>query len=280
MHKVLIKRWVSVYLNHLLITTRKKRYMLVLKSMKVLTDVLYMTYQTMAELFQPIIKGIIECTMAALEQLQGQIENIYCRYVHGRIKERLKECFPQRNYQVITPTSPNLAIASGAVMWRKDPSIIQTRCSDATYGIGINIPFDTAKHDPFYKVVHPETGEPLCQSVLSVFVQIGEMVQTSELFKTYLIPYQQAHTSMGIPIYCTRDQAVLYLKNKNDQFCVHKIGELVIDISNPDNIPREDHKVFVIMDFSGIRTEIQVKARYSVTGKEVEVVCDFLSYLQ
>ena len=163
-------------------------------------------------------------------------------------------------------------------MWCKDPTIIQTRCSDATYGISMNIPFDNAKHDPFYKVVHPETGEALCQSVLSVFVQVGEMVQTSELFKTYLIPPQQAHTSMSIPIYCTKDQGVLYLKDKNDRFCVHKIGELIIDIPNPDNIPREDRKVYVIMDFSG--TEIQAKARYSLTGKEVKVVCDFLTYLQ
>ena len=129
-----------------------------------------------------LIEGIIECTIAALEQLQGEIETIYltgefggCCYVHSKIKERLKEYFPRHNCQVISLTSPNLAIAVGAILWCKDPTIIQTRCSDATYGIGMNIPFDTAKHDPFYKVVHPETGEPLCQSVLSVFVQIGEI---------------------------------------------------------------------------------------------------------
>ena len=245
-------------------------------------DVLYMTYQKMAELFQPTIEGIIEYTMATLEHLQRQIKTIYlvggfggCRYVHGKIIERLKKCFPRRNYQVIVPTSPSLAVAAGAVMWRKDPTIIQTRHSDATYGIGMNIPFDTAKHDPFYKIVHSETGEAFCQSILSVFVQVGEMVQTSELFKTYLIPYQQDHTSMSIPIYCAKDRGVLYLKDKNDRFCVRKIGEIIIDIPNPDNIPREDRKVYVIMDFSG--TEIQAKARYSVTGKEVKVVCDFLT---
>ena len=94
-------------------------------------DVLYMTYQKMAELFQPVIEGIIECTIAALEHLQRQIKNIYlvggfggCRYVQGKIKERLKKCFPQHNYQVIVPTSPSLAVAKGAVMWRKDPTII------------------------------------------------------------------------------------------------------------------------------------------------------------
>ena len=247
-------------------------------------DVLYMTYQKMAELFQPTIEGIIEYTMAALEHLQRQIKNIYlvggfggCRYVHGKIIERLKKYFPRRNYQVIVPTLPNLAVAKGGVMWRKDPTIIQTRHSDATYGIGMNIPFDTAIHDPFYKIVHSETGEALCQNVLKVFVQVGEMVQTNELFKTYLIPYQQAHTSMSIPIYCTMERGVLYLKDKKDRFCVRKIGELVIDIPNPVNIPREDRKVYVIMDFSG--TEIQAKARYSLTGKEVKVVCDFLTYL-
>ena len=155
-------------------------------------------------------------------------------------------------------------------MWRKDPTIIQTRHSDATYGIGMYIPFDTAKHDPFYKIVHPETGEALCQSILSVFVQVGEMVQTNELFKTYLIPYQEAHTAMSIPIYCTMERGLLYLKDKNDRFCVRKIGEIIIDIPNPVNIPREDRKVYVIMDFSG--TEIQAKARSSLTGKEVKVV--------
>ena len=248
-------------------------------------DVLYMTYQKMAELFQPTIEGIIEYTMAALEHLQRQIKTINlvggfggCQYVQGKINERLKKHFPQHNYEVIVPTLPSLAVAKGGVMWHKDPTIIRTRHSDATYGIGMNIPFDTAKHDPFYKIVHSETGEALCQNVLSVFVQVGEMVQTNELFQTYLIPYQQDHTSMSIPIYCTKDRGVLYLKDKNDRFCVRKIGELIIDIPNPDNIPREDRKVYVIMDFSG--TEIQAKARYSVNGKEVKIVCDVLTYLQ
>ena len=247
-------------------------------------DILYMTYQKMAELFQPVIEGIIECIMAALQQVQGQIKTIYlvggfggCRYVHGKIKERLKKCFPQRNYEVIVPTLPNLAVATGAVMWRKDPSIIQTRRSDATYGIGMNIPFDTVKHDPFYKFAHPETGESRCRSVFSVFVQVGERINTNKVFKTYVIPHRQCHTSMSITIYCTKDRGVLYLKDKNYRFCVRKIGELIIDIPNPGDTLREDRKVYVIMDFSG--TEIQAKARYSLTGKEVKVVCDFLTYL-
>ena len=54
-----------------------------------------------------------------------------------------------------------------------------------------------------------------------------------------------------------------------------KIGRLVIEVPNPDNLPLEERIVDVTMDFSG--TEIQAKAKYRVTGKEVKTVCDFLS---
>ena len=56
---------------------------------------------------------------------------------------------------------------------------------------------------------------------------------------------------------------------------VTTIGRLVIDIPNPDNLPREKRTVDVTMDFSG--TEIQAKATYCATGEEFKTVCDFLS---
>ena len=48
-----------------------------------------------------------------------------------------------------------------------------------------------------------------------------------------------------------------------------------MNIPNPDNLPREKRLVELTMDFS--HTEIQVRARYVITGEEVKVVADFLS---
>ena len=249
------------------------------------SDGLYLFYRKMTEIFEPVVKGILECAVSAIDKLNGDVDVIYlvggfggCKYIHAKVKEKLLEVYPHRKYQVIVPPSPELAIAQGAIMWRKYPNIIKTRRSDATYGIGMNIPFDVSKHDTFYKFVHPETREPRCRNILSVFLQVGETAKTDEVFKTYVIPHRQHHNKMNIAIYCTEKLGVQYLKNKNGQWNVRKIGDLLVDIPNPQNSSREDRKVYVIMDFSG--TEIQARARYCITNEEVKTVCDFLTSLQ
>uniref|UniRef100_A0A1X7TSB6 Uncharacterized protein n=1 Tax=Amphimedon queenslandica TaxID=400682 RepID=A0A1X7TSB6_AMPQE len=55
---------------------------------------------------------------------------------------------------------------------------------------------------------------------------------------------------------------------KEGKLTVCKIGELILDIPNPDNIPREERHIDVFMDVSG--TEIQARAQYSITAEEVK----------
>ena len=56
-------------------------------------DTLYVSYGKVAELFQPAIDGIIQCTLSALKDLEGEVDTIYlvggfggCKYVHAEIK--------------------------------------------------------------------------------------------------------------------------------------------------------------------------------------------------
>ena len=107
-----------------------------------------------------------------------------------------------------------------------------------------------------------------------IFVFKGEEIK-DEVYKATLIPRYQRSTQTCIPIYCTSDDGVQYIRNKEGKLTVRKIGQLVLDIPNPDNLPREEREYDVLMDFSG--TEIQARAQYSITGKEVKTVCDFLS---
>ena len=80
---------------------------------------------------------------------------------------------------------------------------------------------------------------------------------------------------MSLTIYTTPNLGVQYVKDEQGKATVRKIGELEIDIPNPDNLPRVERIVDVIMDFSS--TEIQAKAKYRVNEQEVKTVCDFLS---
>ena len=82
-------------------------------------------------------------------------------------------------------------------------------------------------------------------------------------------------TCMKFDILSTLDRGVQYTKDQDGEETATKIGELVIDIPNVGDLPCSQRLVDVTVDFSG--TEIHAKAKYRVTGDEVDVLCDFLS---
>ncbi|XP_011407516.1 PREDICTED: heat shock 70 kDa protein 12A-like [Amphimedon queenslandica] len=237
-----------------------------------------------SQLFGPAIKGIIDCTLKAIEENGYKVYTFYlvggfggCKYVHEKVSAAIEKAYGSkgRSCSIIVPPTPQLAVATGAAMWRKNPEKIKARRSDATYGIGVSIPFDEEKHDEYYKFYHDEQKENKCGEVFSVFLEKGELAKSNEVINASITPSRQSFTNMLFEIYSTPDLGIQYIKDKNGKSTVAVIGQLVIDIPNPDNLPREKRIVDVTMDFSG--TEIQAKAKYRITGKEVKTVCDFLS---
>ena len=233
-------------------------------------------------LFGPPVNGIVSFMMAILDNFDHHIDTIYlvggfggCKYLYETLRNEIHKKFSRTSCSIIVPTSPKLAVAVGAVMWRKNPDLIKARRVDATYGISVSIPFNDDKHDHHYRFYDEEQQYYKCNNVFNVFVQKGERVRSDEVFTTDIRPCYQSKTKMKIDIWSTSFLGVEYTKDKDGKRNVTKIGELVIDIPNPDNLPREKRVVNVTMDFSG--TEIQAKAKCHVNGNEVKTVCDFLS---
>ena len=241
-------------------------------------DSISINYDIVQEkIFQFTIDGIIECVRSAFDQLTSKVDTVYlvggfggCKFVSQKIEEAIGQ---YGNIPIVCPDQPDLAVVIGAVMWRKDPNIIQSRVADATYGIVVCPVFNPAIHDEHYRYLDKEDGIQRCDNVFEVFVLKGEVIK-DEVYKTTLIPSSQEKTQSCTDIYSTTDDEVQYIEDKNGELTVRKIGELVLDIPNPDNIPNYKREIDIFMDFSG--TEIQARARYRITGKEVETVCDFL----
>ena len=249
-------------------------------------DMLYIDKEVVeSQLFGPALDGIIECTLEAIEENKYKVNAFYlvggfggCKYVHEKVTAAIKKAykFKDRSCTVLVPPTPHLAVATGAAMWRKNPEKIKARRSDATYGIdSFETPFNSAKHDEHYKVYNEDQKKYQCRDVFTLFLEKGELAKANEIVTIDLIPNEQTQTNMALTIYATPLKDIHYVKNKNGMSTATKIGQLLIDIPNPNNLPREDRIVDVTMDFSG--TEIQAKAKYRVTGKEVKTVCDFLS---
>ena len=247
-------------------------------------DSLYIEGKTVEErLFSKSIAGIIDCTVDALKAIECRVDVIYLvggfggsKYVHEKLKAALIEGFPLNAFDLKVPTAPSLAIATGAVMWRQNPSLIKARRADATYGIGISPTFKEGKHDPHYKIQRGDNGSIRCKNVFKVFLQKGELARSDEVFTSgQLSPANEQKTQVKVNIFTTPYTGIQYVIDKHGHKNVSKIGELVIDVPHEDAVPNDKRTVEVTMDFSG--TEIKAKGRNIFTGNEVHTVCDFLS---
>ena len=245
-------------------------------------DTLYISESVVeSQLFGPTLKGIIDCTLEAIKENGSKVNTFYlvggfggCKYVHEKVTAAIKKVKGSR-CNVIVPVDPHLAVATGAAMWRKNPEKINARRSDATYGISVCSPFKPEIHDVHYKYYDKEDSIYRCNDVFCIFLEKGELAKADEVSTTDIIPSSIAKTEMYLSIYSAPSTGVKYTEDKNGKSTVTKIGQLVLDVPNPDKLPNNERKVDITMDFSG--TEIQAKAKYRVTGKEVKTVCDFLS---
>ena len=245
-------------------------------------DILYIEESVVeSQLFGPTLKGIVECIEEAIKKGDKKINTFYliggfggCKYIHEKVTAAIKK-EKSSSCNVIVPVDPHLAVATGAAMWRKNPEKIKARRSDATYGISMAIPFKSGEHDEHYKYFDDEDKIYRCKDVFCVFLEEGDVAKTDEVIITSTKPMSKETTQMFINIYSTPNSGIQYIVDKKGKSTVTKIGQIVIDVPNPDKLPEFRRMVDTTMDFSG--TEIQAKAKYRVTEKEVKTVCDFLS---
>jgi hypothetical protein len=239
-------------------------------------DTLYLKYGKAKELFKPAVLNIIHSIKSVMSNLTCKVDVIYlvggfggCKYMYHVIKQSLPTDIP-----LVVPKEHKIAVVAGATMWRSDPSLITSRRADATYGISVSKPYREEIHDPYYMFVNEE-GQKRCNKVFEVYLQKGEIAKSDQVFTNTITPSRQNRSSMSFDLYCTPNTHVQYIVDKNGCPTVSKIGNLSIDIPNPDNLARRDRKVELTWDFSG--TEIQVRACYLVTGSQVKCAVDFLS---
>ena len=245
-------------------------------------DLLDISYRTVTKkLFKKTIDAIITVFKSAL-QSTNDVDTIYLvggfggsKYVYETLQTELSTMFNDREIKLLCPKCPHLAVCHGAVIWHLHPDIIQSRKADATYGIVVCPVFDDSKHDVHYRYFDKEDECYRCNDVFSVFIQKGETVNVDEIITTTLEPHNASDTQRTIDIYSTDVSNIQYIIDKSGKLNVQKIGELKLDVPNPNNLPTSQRLYDVSMDFSG--TEIKATAKYHITGQEVKTVCDFLS---
>ena len=244
-------------------------------------EILFIHHSKVQEFFQPAVNGITDCAISSLEKLQSQIDTIYlvggfggCKYIYEKVAAQVKAKFGEKAFKLIAPLDHMLAVAQGAVLYRKTPDVICSRKVDATYGCAVCPPFEQGKHEEKYKY-YDEDGIARCDNVLDIYMEMGEVARATEVVTSIVTPPVSAATVMHIAILSAFKTGVKYIIDSEGRPTVRKIGELILDIPNKDNLPRNERRVEITMDFS--HTEIQAQAKYLVTGDAVKTTVDFLS---
>ena len=237
--------------------------------------------ELMGRFFEPIKNGIVKCISQTLMEVDEQIEKIYlvggfggCKYIARAIQDH----FRSRNLKCIVPVEPAYAVVRGAVLYKQNSEVIESRKIDATYGIACSQTFIEGLHDPKHRKVNDD-GEFKCYSLFSTILERGDVVGNAEVFVATYYPVSHNQTGMDIEFYSSQQKDIFYVtgewgkNNRKHRATVEKIGDIVI--SMPD--PTGDKKRAVDVTFNFSHTEIQVKVFDRTSKTEVKTVLDFLT---
>ena len=247
-------------------------------------DNLFISGSKMHEFFQPAIDGILSCTSSVLERLKDDIDTVYLvggfggsSYVYHNLISLIKSNFENNNIRVIVPKDHALAVSEGAVKYRLNPDIIHSRVMDATYGTDVCPPYIPGVYNQEYIMGRDEKGCIRVRDVFLKYVEKEEVLTADEVVTAEFLPLCSSAEKMAFPLYSTYDKNVKYVKDSegNPIKSIRKIGAIEIEIPNQDGLDRSKRSVEMTMDFS--HSEIQVRARYIVTGAEIKTTVDFLS---
>ena len=171
--------------------------------------------------------------------------------------------------KVIVPREASSSILRGAVAFGHNPKSITQRVLSKTFGVETTHKFREGKHPEHLREMRH--GRDRCLKIFSKHVEIGQSVNVGEpQVEVYYKPIGERQSKIDFRVYTSNLKDPKY----TDQGC-DSIGKFTVDLSElPEDLPREDKKVFVSLTFSG--TEITASARVEETGEITTASFDFL----
>ncbi len=234
-----------------------------------------LSHAKMVEFFQPTVDeiGQLVCEHLCSEKLVDVIDTIFwvggfggCKYLRSQLQAVIDRKF-KKSWNYSCPPEPQLAIVRGALAFRYDPSVIQRRKADATYGIACRIPFVKGKHLPNYcEDDEDDRSKKWCDNIFSTFIERGESICTNQVFVSKYSPVNRSQTTIQLTFYSAPHTNVWYTTEPG----VVEIAKMIVSIAGYGR----DREIEVVFDIT--HTEIQVCARDKQSKKEYKIVVDFL----
>ncbi|XP_062619948.1 heat shock 70 kDa protein 12A-like [Saccostrea cucullata] len=182
------------------------------------------------------------------------------------LQDAVKSAFCSK-YRVIVPQEAGLTVLRGAVLFGKDPSTIDCRIAQRTYGIATTRKFDPKIHKESKKFQVNE--EDTCKDLFSRHVKKDDelILNVAQAEKTYT-PLKADQKSMLISLYKSENDNPMYIDDPGCTF----LGSYDVDMH--DTTGGLDREVKVSLLFGD--TEIEVQSLVVRTGDKTSRQFEFL----
>ena len=243
-------------------------------------NILQIQYSKMVEFFQPVLESIEECVLQALDKVKiDKIDAVLfagdfggCKYVFEFLKKVILRCCTSRRPAFLVPTQYKLVVSRGGVHYCRQPEIIVARKIDASYGLGVSCTFLEGIHRADY-AYYDDDGTMKCVNVVQLFVEKDQIVKTNEVYTIDTTPVYEAQLTSSYNLYRSTNPNVFYTTDENTE----KIGKLVIDTPNPDNLPKYQRKIRITVSFSCTEITARIQALYLPGQPFVQTTLEFLT---
>ena len=147
------------------------------------------------------------------------------------------------------PIEHKLAIACGAIIFRRNPEVIWTRKAEATYGDIVLTQFNPDIHDPAHKIID-ERGEYYCNDLFRAFTEIGDTICADEVLQNTCLPFECKQTEMCFTMNSSDKRDIWYVRDADKQIApeLKAIGMLHFDLQGIPGTSQYDKSVVLTID--------------------------------
>ena len=229
--------------------------------------------------FHRLYRQVIEDTMNHINRVCSSIKNVNCVYLAGGFSQfepfqsAVKEYFRCQDCEVVCPPDPQVAILKGAIMFGKDPDVIQTRIAQASYGVATMKIFNWMENDLKYLDTDPD-NKHWCICLFKSLVVKGEQLKIGkEVLHKLGTNYESSlYHFTDVEIFKTSKEDVKYIYDSG----VSKVGTLRVHhiMDHGCNVDIGKRKIAIKVEIG--RTELKISASDTESEDWVDTQVEFI----
>ena len=165
------------------------------------------------------------------------------------------------NKRIIIPEEAGLSVLKGAVLFGHKPDYIASRVMRFSYGVGVNMLFDSDNHEQHRKYTCIVDGTDRCYDTFAEIIKLNESVELGTKVSRSYSTTEPNEKSVLISVCASTKEKPMYI---DEDDCV-LIGEAIIEIPFPTEEQRN-----ISVEYVFGNTEISMTATDDLHGTQCE----------